>query len=72
MDMNRPKVVTVTDDADVDRAIATLVLAFSADPVARWMYNQPDHYLREHFMHEHVRRLQAEAADLLQLQNLGI
>jgi GNAT superfamily N-acetyltransferase len=51
MGMKRPKVVTVTDDADVDRAIATLVLAFSADPVARWIYNEPDHYLR------HVPRL---------------
>jgi GNAT superfamily N-acetyltransferase len=51
MDMNRPKVVTVTDDADVDRAIATLVLAFSADPVARWIYNEPDYYLR------HIPRL---------------
>jgi GNAT superfamily N-acetyltransferase len=51
MDMNRPKVVTVTEDADVDRAIATLVLAFSADPVARWIYNEPDYYLR------HIPRL---------------
>lgn len=45
MDINPPKVVTVTDDSDVDHAIATLVLAFSADPVARWIYNDPDHYL---------------------------
>jgi GNAT superfamily N-acetyltransferase len=51
MGMKRPKVVTVTDDADVDRAIATLVLAFSADPVARWIYNEPDYYLR------HIPRL---------------
>jgi hypothetical protein len=37
MDMKPPKVVTVTDDAHADHAIATLVLAFSADPIARWI-----------------------------------
>ena len=51
MDMNPAKVVTVTGDTDVDRAIATLVLAFDADPVARWIYDDPDHYLR------HIPRL---------------
>ena len=45
MDMNPAKVVTVTGDTDVDRAIATLVLAFAADPVARWMYDDPHQYL---------------------------
>jgi GNAT superfamily N-acetyltransferase len=49
--MNPAKVVTVTGDTDVDRAIATLVLAFDADPVARWIYDDPDHYLR------HIPRL---------------
>ena len=51
MDMKSANVVTVTGDADVDRAIATLVLAFGADPVARWIYDDPDHYLR------HIPRL---------------
>ncbi len=51
MDMKPPKVVTITNDADIDHAIATLVLAFSADPVARWIYDDPDHYLR------HIPRL---------------
>lgn len=45
MDMRSANVVTVASDADVDRAIATLVLAFSADPVARWLYDDPGHYL---------------------------
>ena len=31
--------------AEVDHAIATLVLAFDADPVARWMYRDPQRYL---------------------------
>jgi ribosomal protein S18 acetylase RimI-like enzyme len=32
-------------DTEVDHAIATLVLAFGADPVARWMYDDPHQYL---------------------------
>jgi GNAT superfamily N-acetyltransferase len=31
--------------AEVDHAIATLVLAFDTDPVARWMYEDPHQYL---------------------------
>jgi GNAT superfamily N-acetyltransferase len=31
--------------AEVDHAIATLVLAFDSDPVARWMYEDPHQYL---------------------------
>jgi GNAT superfamily N-acetyltransferase len=46
MDMKPANVVTVAGDADVDHAIATLVLAFGTDPVARWIYDDPDHYLR--------------------------
>lgn len=30
---------------EVDRAIAKLVLAFAADPVARWIYENPHEYL---------------------------
>ena len=51
MDTKPTSVATVADDADVDHAIATLVLAFGTDPVARWMYNDPHLYLR------HIPRL---------------
>jgi GNAT superfamily N-acetyltransferase len=45
MDMTHPGVATIGGDAEVDDAIATLVLAFVTDPVARWMYGDPHHYL---------------------------
>jgi hypothetical protein len=45
MDMKPPGVVTIAGDAEVDHAIATLVLAFCTDPVARWMYHDPHQYL---------------------------
>ena len=45
MDMIHPGVATIGGDAQVDHAIATLVLAFVADPVARWMYDHPHQYL---------------------------
>jgi ribosomal protein S18 acetylase RimI-like enzyme len=45
MDMEAPRVATIAGDAEVDHAIATLVLAFGADPVARWMYDGPHQYL---------------------------
>ena len=45
MDMQPPRVATIASDADVDHAIATLVLAFGSDPVARWMYDDPHQYL---------------------------
>ena len=51
VNMKPVKVVAVTGDADVDHAIATLVLAFGTDPVARWIYDDPDHYLK------HIPRL---------------
>ena len=38
-------VATIAGDAEVARAIATLVLAFGSDPVARWMYGDPYQYL---------------------------
>jgi GNAT superfamily N-acetyltransferase len=38
-------VATIADASEVDRAIARLVLAFGADPVARWMYDDPHQYL---------------------------
>jgi GNAT superfamily N-acetyltransferase len=52
MDTNPVEVVTASGgDAEVGHSIATLALAFAADPVARWMYDDPDHYLR------HIPRL---------------
>jgi GNAT superfamily N-acetyltransferase len=51
MDTKPTFVATIAGDADVDHAIATLVLAFATDPVARWMYDGPHQYLR------HIPRL---------------
>ena len=39
------EVATIIGDVQVDHAIATLVLAFTTDPVARWMYDDPHQYL---------------------------
>jgi GNAT superfamily N-acetyltransferase len=45
MDTTSPSIVTIAGDAEADHAIATLVLAFGTDPVARWMYDNPHQYL---------------------------
>jgi ribosomal protein S18 acetylase RimI-like enzyme len=45
MDLKPPRVANIAGDAEVDHAIATLVLAFDSDPVARWMYDDPHQYL---------------------------
>ena len=45
MDIKPPRVTAIAGDAEVDHTIATLVLAFGADPVARWMYEDPHQYL---------------------------
>jgi hypothetical protein len=45
MDTKTTGVSTIAGDAEVDHAIATLVLAFGTDPVARWMYCDPHQYL---------------------------
>jgi GNAT superfamily N-acetyltransferase len=45
MDIRPPRVATIAGDAEIDHAIATLVLAFGTDPVARWMYGDPHQYL---------------------------
>jgi ribosomal protein S18 acetylase RimI-like enzyme len=37
--------VTVAGPADMEPLISVLVLAFAADPVARWMYRDPQRYL---------------------------
>ena len=36
MDLLKPSIVTADDE--IDRAVATLALAFAGDPVARWIY----------------------------------
>ena len=45
MDIRPPRVATSAGDAEIDHGIATLVLAFGTDPVARWMYGDPHQYL---------------------------
>ena len=45
MDIRPPRVATIAGDAEIDHAIAKLVLAFATDPVARWMYDDPHQYL---------------------------
>ena len=39
-------IATIVGAAEIDHAIARLVLAFGTDPVARWMYDDPHQYLR--------------------------
>jgi GNAT superfamily N-acetyltransferase len=43
--MSQLTVSPIAED-DQARALDTLVLAFAADPVERWLYPQPDSYLR--------------------------
>jgi uncharacterized protein (TIGR02246 family) len=45
MHLKPRSVVTIDGDCEVDHAVATLVLAFDSDPVARWMYDDPHQYL---------------------------
>jgi GNAT superfamily N-acetyltransferase len=45
MNVKPASVTAIAGDAEIDHAIATLVLAFSTDPVARWMYDDPHQYL---------------------------
>lgn len=45
MDTKPTSVATIVGEAGADHAIATLVLAFSTDPVARWIYDDPHRYL---------------------------
>ena len=42
----KPRVAAIAGDAEVGQAIATLIFAFSTDPVARWIYDDPHQYLR--------------------------
>jgi GNAT superfamily N-acetyltransferase len=45
MDTKPASVATIVGDAEIDHAVATLVLAFATDPVARWMYDDAHQYL---------------------------
>ena len=45
MEAARAVAVDTVAPADVERAVAVIVLAFSADPVARWAYPDPRQYL---------------------------
>jgi GNAT superfamily N-acetyltransferase len=45
MDTTSSRAATIAGEAEINQAIATLVLAFGTDPVARWMYREPDQYL---------------------------
>src|SRR5262245_9600242 len=51
MNTKATHVSTIAGDGEADQAIATLVLAFGADPVARWMYDDAHRYL------EHIPQL---------------
>ena len=37
--------ISVVGESDQERVFATLVLAFAADPVERWLYPEPQQYL---------------------------
>jgi GNAT superfamily N-acetyltransferase len=43
--MSEPAVSPMVGEEERSRALDTLVLAFAADPVERWLYPQPDQYL---------------------------
>ena len=45
---NEAPAVIVAEPHDADRIFAALTLAFAADPPCRWMYPEPEQYLR-HF-----------------------
>jgi ribosomal protein S18 acetylase RimI-like enzyme len=38
--------VKIALNAEINQVTATLTMAFDADPVARWMYPEPEQYLR--------------------------
>jgi ribosomal protein S18 acetylase RimI-like enzyme len=45
VEANQVLAVDTVAPADVERAVAVIVLAFGADPVARWAYPDPRQYL---------------------------
>ena len=58
--MKAPQVGTAKS-GDERRVIDTLVLAFSIDPAARWMYPEPERYLR--YFSEFVQAFGGRAFD---------
>jgi hypothetical protein len=44
IDTKPSDVRVIAGDAQVEQAIATLVMAFGSDPVARWIYGDPHQY----------------------------
>jgi GNAT superfamily N-acetyltransferase len=45
MDTNTTRTVATTESSQAEQAVAVIVLAFGADPAARWSYPDPDGYL---------------------------
>ncbi len=45
MDPTTTSTVTATEPSEAEQAIAAIVLAFNADPAARWTYPDPHRYL---------------------------
>ncbi|MBL8179008.1 MAG: GNAT family N-acetyltransferase [Bryobacterales bacterium] len=43
--MNEPATVRTVKPGEAETAVATVVMAFSGDPAARWMYPDPQQYL---------------------------
>jgi ribosomal protein S18 acetylase RimI-like enzyme len=43
--MQQPQPIRTVKPGESDAAISTVVMAFSADPAARWMYPDPQQYL---------------------------
>ena len=42
--MHTPAEVRTARPAEIDQCVATIVLAFSADPAARWAFTDPGVY----------------------------
>jgi ribosomal protein S18 acetylase RimI-like enzyme len=45
MDIKTTNIATISGASQIDHAIARLVLAFVADPIARWLYDEPQQFL---------------------------
>jgi GNAT superfamily N-acetyltransferase len=61
MDVTMPLPVTETSSAELERAVAVIALAFTADPAFRWIFPDPDRYLR--YFPAFVRVLAATAVE---------
>jgi GNAT superfamily N-acetyltransferase len=49
MDTTAVTIEHITDPDDIQRAVAALTLAFSTDPIGRWMYGDDPHLYLKHF-----------------------